>query len=423
MRLSIAIHRRTHLNLSYETHSPMPETIVPKSKTTFESIALLLQGGGALGAYQAGVYQALSEGELEPDWVGGISIGAINAAIIAGNAPQDRVPYLRQFWESVTQDDFGGVSPLFKAMLTRNDSQHQMLNLASSVRTMLFGIPGFFQPCPMIANMEKGTLAATSFCDTAPLKTTLEQLIDFDRINSGEIRFNVGAVNVVSGNYTNFDNRQQPITPEHIMASGALPPGLPPIMIGEEYYWDGGLISNTPLEWLLESRFTEDTLIFQVDLWSADGEFPQNMAEVLTRMKDIQYSSRTRANTDRFRQQHELAHNIASLLDKLPAALRQLPEAKTLEKLCDEHVYNIVHLIYHNKSYEGYSKDIEFSRLSMEAHWQSGYEDTLRTLAHPEVLHRPRTKDGIGVYDFSHEEGMQKESATKLEGMAIRGGD
>jgi NTE family protein len=376
-----------------------------KDKIPFESVTMLLQGGGALGAYQAGVYQALSEAGLEPDWVTGISIGAINAAIIAGNPLEDRLAKLRAFWEAVTLDDFRFVPPVFKALLTRSDSEFQMLNLASAVRTLFFGIPEFFKPrmiSPWLAG--KGTMEATSFCDTAPLKATLEQLVDFDRLNGDDIRFTIGAVNVTTGNFTSFDNETQRITPEHVMASGALPPGFPPIQIGEDYYWDGGLISNTPLQWLLERRLTEDALIFQVDLWSADGEFPQNMAEVFTRMKDIQYSSRTRANTDRFKENHGLCHALGHLLSKLPEDLKKLPEVKLLEGHGDCHVYNIVHLIYHNKGYEGYSKDFEFSRLSMEAHWLAGYEDTNRSLAHPEVLQRPHNKEGVGIFDFSKRE-------------------
>jgi NTE family protein len=195
------------------------------------------------------------------------------------------------------------------------------------------------------------------------------------------------------------------------MASGALPPGLPPIKIGDDYYWDGGLVSNTPLQGLLESTLKSDTLVIQVDLWSADGKFPDNIVEVLTRMKDIQYSSRTRANTDRFREKHALHHGIAKLLNELPDKLKQSPVAKMLAKHANENAYNIVHLIYHNKSYEGYSKDSEFSRLSMELHWKSGYDDTVRTLAHPEVLERPHNKEGIGIFDYSRVKPMHKRNA------------
>lgn len=384
--------------------SPSRKPSAPPNRPPFECIALLLQGGGALGAYQGGVYQALSEAGLEPDWVGGISIGAVNAAIIAGNAPGERVSRMREFWEEITTDTFAYSPPFMKGLMTRNDTECQALNLASAMRTMLWGIPDFFKPRLLTPWLEpQGSLAATSFYDTGCFKATLERLIDFDRINNDSIRLSIGAVNVRSGNFTDFYNKTDTITPEHIMASGALPPGFPPVQIGDDYFWDGGLISNTPMHWLVENQFYFDTLVFQVDLWSADGEFPQNMADVLTRQKDIQYSSRTRANTSRFREQHKLCHAIAQLLRKLPEGMRELPEVKLLGSHADEKVYNIVHLIYHNKSYEGYSKDFEFSRLSMEAHWQSGYDDTINTLKHPQVLQRPHDREGIAVFDFSRD--------------------
>jgi len=370
----------------------------------FECVALLLQGGGALGAYQAGVYQALSEAGVEPDWVAGISIGAINAAIIAGNAPQDRVMKLREFWESITQDAFQYSPNIFTSLVTSNSAGHQTLNFFSAIRAIMSGIPGFFTPRPFTPWLEPhGSLAATSFYDSSQLKAALEKLIDFDRLNHDSMRLSIGAVNVKSGNFTDFDNKKGTITPEHVMASGALPPGFPPVQIEGEYYWDGGLISNTPLQWLVEDRSYADTLVFQVDLWSADGEFPQNMADVMTRQKDIKYSSRTRANTDRFKSAHKARHAIFSLLEKLPAELKHLPEVKLLSSYSSSKVYNIVHLIYHNKDYEGYSKDFEFSRLSMEAHWQSGFNDTLKALRHPQVLQRPQTCEGITIFDFSRE--------------------
>ena len=364
----------------------------------FESIALLLQGGGALGAYQAGVYQALSEAGLEPDWVAGISIGAINAAIIAGNAPEQRVAKLREFWELITKDAFQYYPPSIKAMMPYSNAHHQALNFMSSIGSIVNGIPGFFMPHSLLS---QGTSTATSFYDTASLKTTLERLVDFDRINNDNMRLSIAAVNVMSGNFTDFDNKENVITAEHVMASGALPPGFPPVEINGDYYWDGGLISNTPLRWIVENKSPSDTLVFQVDLWSAEGEFPQNITEVLTREKAIQFSSRTRSSTDRFREKHALCHAIAALLDKLPADLRKLPEAQLLDTHSNDKVYNIVHLIYHTEAYEGYSKDFEFSRLSMEEHWQSGYNDTINTLKHPEVLQRPRSCEGIAVFDFS----------------------
>ncbi len=384
-------------------------TIVSKTKPAtirnsaceFSCVALLLQGGGALGAYQAGVFQALFEAKLEPNWIAGVSIGAINSAIIAGNAPEKRLEKLREFWEFVTADAFRYTPDAVCQLLTGNDTQRRALSEMSALRSILFGIPGFFTPRmvnPLL--MTPGSDASISYCDTAPLKVTLEKMIDFDRINRREMYFKVGAVNVRSGDFTDFDNEDTVITAEHVMASGALPPGFPPVEINGESYWDGGLISNTPLQWF-STKTLHDTLIFQIDLWSASGEYPKNMLELATRQKDIQYSSRTRANTDQFRDHHALRHAIAVMLAELPEHLKQLPEMKLLEANADDKVYNIIHLIYHNTSYEGYVKDVEFSRLSMEAHWKSGYDDTRKALANPEVLKHPANKEGIGIYDFS----------------------
>lgn len=379
-------------------------------KLPFECVTLLLQGGGALGAYQAGVYQALSEAGLEPNWVAGISIGSINAAIIAGNAPQSRVKKLQEFWRSLATDSFINYPETLKSLLTQTDNEHKVLNTLSAFRSLMTGVSGFFKP-HMIPWLEpKGSKEAVSFYDTSPLKSTLENLIDFDRLNNDDIRFDIGAVNVRTGNLTNFDNERHDIRPEHIMASSALPPGFPPIEVDGEYYWDAGLISNTPMHWVLQNKSYMDSLVFQVDLWSADGALPQNMAEVLTRQKDIQYSSRTRANTDRFREQHKLGHTIAVILEKFPE-IKKSPEAKLLETYADTKIYNIVHLIYHNKIYEGYSKDFEFSLLNMEAHWESGYQDTIKALEHPQIFERPNNKEGIAIFDFSQENKLKKKSA------------
>ena len=384
----------------------MKRHTTPKKKTTpdsgvpFERVALLLQGGGALGAYQGGVYQALYEANVVPNWVAGISIGAINGAIIAGNAPEHRVDKLREFWESITADDFAYTPPPLKSLLSQGETERQWLSQLSAWRSLLFGVPGFFKPHVVPWTEGNNRADAISFCDTAPLRSTLERFIDFDRINSGETYFKLGAVEVNSGGFTDFDNKQTQIRTEHIMASGALPPGFPPVAIDGKYYWDGGLVSNTPIQWVFRNDEYQDSLIFQVDLWSAGGKMPKNIAEMMTRCKDIQYSSRTRANTDRFREMHALRHAIAEMLEHLPENMKHRPEMKTLQANADSKVYNIAHLIYHNEGYEGYTKDVEFSRLSMEAHWQAGYEDTVRTLQYPAVLKRPTNKEGVAVFDL-----------------------
>ena len=215
------------------------------------------------------------------------------------------------------------------------------------------------------------------------------------------MRFSVGAVNVRTGNFVYFDNRTHVIRPEHVMASGALPPGFPPVEIDGEFYWDGGLISNTPLQWVVENVPRQDMLAFQVDLWNAQGDLPRNLAEVATRQKEIQYSSRTRANTNQFKRQQHLRSALGNLLSKLPQDLRETDEAKLLSGEADQKVYNLVHLIYRAQGYEGHSKDYEFSRLTMRDHWRAGHQDALRTLRHPEVLERPATLDGVFTFDLA----------------------
>jgi NTE family protein len=235
------------------------------------------------------------------------------------------------------------------------------------------------------------------------LKSTLERLIDFDRINAGETRFSVGAVNIGTGNFVYFDNATHTIGPEHIMASGAMPPGFPAVEIEGELYWDGGLVSNTPLQWVLESEPRRDTLAFQVDLWSARGAFPRNIPEVMTRQKEIQFSSRTRANSDRFKYAQKTRNTLSSLLQKLPDELKESPEFAELSPVADHKVYNLVQLIYRSKQYEGDSKDYEFSRQSMEDHWRAGYHDTVRTLRHRDVLDRPKDPTGVLTFDLAQD--------------------
>jgi NTE family protein len=366
----------------------------------FDCIALLLQGGGALGAYQGGVYQALAEAKLHPDWVAGISIGAINAALIAGNSPESRVDKLRSFWETITANPLGGWAPQPPAdlagELARKWAAHWFATTA-----VLHGAPGLYSPRMLHPLLQpSGTPDATSFYDTSSLKSTLERLVDFDRINAGEMRFSVGAVNVGTGNFVYFDNSTHHIRPEHVMASGALPPGFPAIEIEGEHYWDGGLVSNTPLQWVLESAERQDTLAFQVDLWNARGAVPRTLGEVATRQKEIQFSSRTRASSDQFKKEQKLRNALADLFSKLPDQLKATPEFALLNPEAGRKVYNIIQLIYRSKQYEGESKDFEFSSRSMEDHWTAGLNDTVRTLRQPEVLERPSGADGVSTFDL-----------------------
>ncbi len=382
------------------------KTPVPKNCSEFESIALLLQGGGALGAYQAGVYEALAKADIMPDWVGGISMGAINGAIIAGNKPSERVAKLREFWEHITTDGnwWGQPSAFAPLMQQGGEVLRTFWNQMSASVTMASGVSGFFTPHILPPwCFPSGSPSALSFYDTDGFGKMLGKYVDFSTLNSGAVRYTTSAVNIRSGNYTVFDNLSRRIGPEHVMASAALPPALPAIEIEGENYWDAGLISNTPLQWIMDEA-TKDTLVFQVDLWSSRGEFPKDMLEVLTREKEIQYSSRTRAMTDQFKSTQKWHHAFSTLYDKLPADLKETEEAMLLHECCaTDNVYNIVHLIYRTKHYEGYSKDYEFSRLSMEEHWKAGYNDTVRSLRHKEILKRPKCSEGIMIYDVAED--------------------
>jgi NTE family protein len=357
---------------------------------------LLLQGGGALGAYQAGVYERLSEAGIEPTWVAGISIGAINCAIIAGNAPQDRVARLRSFWEQVSATNDLGLGQLWNRVALP-DPVRRWVNQVQAGAVMANGVPGFFVPRVPPPWLGGGT---ASFYDTAPLRATLERLVDFERINGRQMRFSVGAVNVRTGNFAYFDNATDTIRPEHIMASGALPPAFAAVEVDGEFYWDGGLVSNTPLDWVLSGRSGLDTLVLQVDLWAADGALPADLASVAVRMKEVQFSSRTRAATDNFRRMEKLRTAFNELLAQLPPALAASPQARMLAEASDAALYNIVQLVYHSPTYEGQAKDYEFSRRTMDEHWRAGYMDAGVTLSHPEVLALPLPEQSPAVYDF-----------------------
>lgn len=381
-----------------------PRETARENGTEFESVALLLQGGGALGAYQAGVYAAAMDRGIRPTWIAGISIGAINAAIIAGNPAPQCVERLRAFWELVSDAGDGGIGGFWQSLLG-GDAARGWVNQLAAGQVMTRGVPGFFGSRFVPPYLAKpGTAAATSWYDTGMLKATLERFVDFDLINAGTKRFSVGAVNVRTGNFAYFDNATDMIRAEHIMASGALPPAFAAVEIDGEFYWDGGMVSNTPLDWVLSSHSDLDTLILQVDLWSARGQLPRDLAEVATRMKEIQYSSRTRAATDSFRAAQKLRELFNVLKAKLPPELAASDEVRLLSDAADPAVYNIVQLVYHSPAYEGQSKDYEFSRRTMEDHWNTGHRDMTRTFEHPEVLTRPATPHGVAVYDFTSKE-------------------
>jgi NTE family protein len=363
----------------------------------FEQVVLVLQGGGALGSYQAGVYEALAEHDIHPDWVSGISIGAVNAAIIAGNPPRRRVRRLREFWESVSD------SPLRMPHLESlgvPDVARQAISHAWAANILMFGVPNFFLPrMPPAMMFPPGHATKASYYDHAPLRQTLTSLVDFDLLNEGITRLSVGAVNVGSGNFAYFDSTVQKIRPEHIIASGSLPPGFPATEIDGEYFWDGGLVSNTPLQWVFDARPRRDTLLFQVDLWNAVGEPPKDLVAVEVRQKEIMYSSRTRAATYQYQHVQKLRIAAANLIKRIPEELRNSEDVKLLLTEADSKVCNIVHLIYRARAFEGVAKDFEFSRRTMEEHWRSGYENAKRSLAQPEIFQLPNRLEGVRVFD------------------------
>ena len=363
-----------------------------------EKIVLVLQGGGALGAYQAGAYETLCEAGEIPTWVAGTSIGAVNGAIIAGNPPERRVQRLREFWERVS-------SRLLAWPLLNDDNSRRIFNETSAVLVAAGGAPGFFEPrVPPAVLMPQGTPEAISLYNTEPLRATLEELVDFDLLNSGAVRLSVGAVQVLSGNMKYFDTQKMRIGPEHIMASGALPPGFPPIEIDGQPYWDGGLVSNTPLEFVLERTGPrDDMVIFQIDLFSAKGCMPENLFDIGQREKEIRYSSRTRLNTDIFREMQTIRRAIRHLRGKVPPELCDNPDWEFLDSVSCDAAVTIVLLIHRRAAYWTESNDYEFSRYSMEEHWLSGRADVERSLNDPAWKNRTRPEEGVQVLDLTRE--------------------
>jgi len=395
---------------------------MPIARPPFDTIALVLQGGGALGAYQAGVMEGLATAGIEPDWVAGISIGAINSAIIAGNEPRDRIARLRDFWTTVSRPAVWPDALAFMDALVEpvDDWRRQIWNGWNAWRALTEGQRGFFTPRQAGAFMGPQAPAAASFYDTAPLKATLERLVDFDRINAGPTRLTVSAVDVETGNFEVFDSQhgrwRKRIRAEHIMASGALPPGFPAVAIEEpgplepsraraaarpvRYYWDGGLVSNTPLTQVLDDHPRRDTLAFQVDLWSARGQVPTNVVDAQERVKDIQFSSRTRAITNTQATEQRQRRMLRELLEQIPPDVRESnPACRAAAQMATARSVNVIQLIYQDKEWDGLAKDYEFGAVTMRSHWESGLADISRTLEHRQCLERPTGDDSFVTHD------------------------
>ncbi|MET3724479.1 patatin-like phospholipase family protein [Sphingomonas trueperi] len=359
-----------------------------------DTVALVLQGGGALGSFQAGVIEGLASAEIEVDWVAGISIGAVNAALFAGNPPQRRLEAIHAFWDQVT-------SALPEFLPSLNDHAREIAHAWSAGAVMLGGVPGFFRPRPIPPVFATpGTPEALSFYDTTPLRETLDRLVDWDLLNNGPVRLSVGAVNIQSGNFRYFDTRDERIDARHIMASGALPPGLPPVEIDGCWYWDGGLVSNTPLTHVLDRQEAE-MLVFQVDLFPAANELPRTMTDVLGREKEIRYSSRTRAISDERLRLRNARETVRRLLEKLPDHIADEPEVKAVRELVTEYPVNIVQLIYRAKLWEGDSRDYEFSTRTMREHWEAGRIAVANTMANSRLIAQNILDGDTAAFDLT----------------------
>ena len=346
--------------------NPPPPAGPANAPSPQPEVLLVLQGGGALGSYQAGVFEALSDAGRVPNWVAGVSIGAINAALIAGNPPEQRVARLGAFWERITaHTQFWP-----QTHVPGWDAFEQKIGAAGA---MLLGQPGFFRPRLPFEWLTGEQ--PVSFYDTRDLRGTLEELVDFDRINNGPMRLSVGAVNVETGNLAYFDSAQMKIGPEHVMASGALPPGMSSVEVDGQAYWDGGLVSNTPLQYVLAERQTTHSLIFQVDLFSARGRRPTNIDEVGEREKDIRYSSRTRTGTNDAGERQNRRRQVRVFLDRLPEHLQDDPVARELRDFACGALVDVVHLIYRPDVPQGAMKDFQFDRGTMQRRWAQGVSD------------------------------------------------
>jgi NTE family protein len=334
-------------------------------------VVLVFQGGGALGAYQAGVYQALQEAGIEPDWVIGTSIGAINASLIAGNAPENRLPRLREFWRRMTHNPWTQLAGAgFGA-------------LGANAMTVATGLTGFFKPNPWAflgAQMTLGSELA-GYYSTAPLRETLAELTDPNLMNAGHPRLTVGAAKVQTGEMVYFDSRETPLSIDHVMASGALPPAFPAVRIEGDLYWDGGILSNTPVEAVFDDNPRRSGLVFAVHVWSPNGPEPDSIWKVMSRQKDLQYSSRAASHIARQKQIHRLRHVIAELAARLPEEARTSPEVRELAGYGCLTQMHVVRLLAPPLDGEDHAKDIDFSPEGIRARWDAGYLHTVRVLA------------------------------------------
>jgi NTE family protein len=376
----------------------------PPSVRHFDNTILVLQGGGALGAYQAGVFAGLAEAAIVPNWIAGVSIGAINAALIAGNPPERRVERLREFWQR--SSSWAAFTPPPSL-----DPMRPFFNLYSAASAIAFGIPGFFMPRPLSPFVApEGSLGALSFYDTEPLRATLRELVDFERINGRAVRLSLGAVNVCTGESVYFDNTKMALGPEHVMASGALPPGFPPVSVGDDWYWDGGISSNTPLWYVVDEAYRANALVLQIDVFSGAGELPRNLNQVQERMKDLQYASKTRFNAARVKQQEELRASLRRVLAMLPDDARSDPDVERLAAVSTRGEVVLVHFTNRHDTRSSDFKDYEFSRATVDDLWAGGLHDVRHAIATQVWRNAVELAQGIRVCDVTPSKPTRKES-------------
>lgn len=370
-------------------------------------IVLVLQGGGALGAYQAGVYQALHEHDLAPDWIVGTSIGAVNAALIAGNRPEHRLKRIRTFWERVSNPDRVDMAQV-------SDSERRSNIMLSTMHAVLHGVPGFFTP-RWFNGFALGMPVApenASFYDTSELRETLAELVDFDYLNSPEsMRLTINAVNVATGELTHFDSRTMALAPDHVRASGSLPPAFPPVRIDGQLYWDGGLYSNTPLESVLNVLPEGDALCFMVDLWSSHGPEPSTYDQVQTRQKDVIYASRSTRHIADYARMHRLQDKLRDLYARLPASERTAEDERELAALGCEATLHIVRLPYAGRDWHMASKDVNFSKGSIDWRWNQGYADGLRAVGDAAWLRSIEEDTAVVVHELPSSRDRRREQS------------
>ena len=358
-------------------------------KAELGQIVLVMQGGGALGAYQAGVYQALDEAGVEPDWVIGTSIGAINAGIIAGNAPGARLPRLREFWDRMRHDTVTQALadiPLWGPM-------------AANAMVVMGGLPRFFVPNPKAILGFGLTPDSAGYYSTAPLEATLNDLIDPAVFGRGGVRLTVGAANLSSGEMHYFDSRDTQLTIRHIMASGALPPAFPAVRIDGDLHWDGGILSNTPVEAVFDDNPRRSGLVFTVNIWQPHGPEPADMLRVLSRQKDLQYASRANSQVIRQKQIHRLRHVITELMREVPESRRDSPEVRRLASYGCTTRMHLVRLLAPSLAGEDHTKDIDFSATGIRGRWNAGYADAARVLEQQPWTHAFDPLEGVILHE------------------------